>query len=65
MEYALAVKARSPRTFVATMANGELQGYVVTAEAVAAGTYEALNAVFSHECGPRVVEATLGLMELK
>lgn len=65
VEYALAVKARSPRTFVATMANGELQGYVVTAEAVAAGTYEALNAVFSHECGPRVVEATLGLLESK
>jgi neutral ceramidase len=62
VEYALEVKARSPETFVITMANGELQGYIVTPEAVARGVYEATNAVFSPGNGRRVVEATLGLL---
>ena len=61
-EYALAVKARSPNTFVITLANGELQGYIVTAEAAAKGVYESANAVFSPNNGPRFVEATLALL---
>ncbi|MSU70202.1 MAG: hypothetical protein EXS39_05400 [Opitutaceae bacterium] len=63
VEYALAVKARSPDTFVVTLANGDLQGYIVTAEAASKGGYEASNAVFSHLNGPRFVEASLGLLE--
>lgn len=62
VEYALAVRAASPATFVITMANGELQGYIVTADAVARGAYEATNAVFCVSNGPRIVEATLGLL---
>lgn len=62
VEYALAVKARSPDTFVITMANGELQGYIVTPEAAARGVYEATNAVFSPHEGRRVVDATLELL---
>jgi hypothetical protein len=62
VEYALAVRARSPQTFVITLANGELQGYIVTPEAVAAGSYEAGNALFSPANGQRVVEATLSLL---
>jgi neutral ceramidase len=62
VEYALEVKARSPRTFVITMANGELQGYIVTPEAATRGAYEATNALFSPENGRRVVEATLALL---
>lgn len=62
VEYALAVKARSPDTFVVTMTNGELQGYIVTPEAAARGTYEATNAIFSPDNGRRMVEATLGLL---
>jgi neutral ceramidase len=62
VEYALEVKARSPQTFVITFANGELQGYIVTPEAVAAGSYEAGNALFSPANGRRVVEATLALL---
>jgi neutral ceramidase len=62
VEYALEVKARSPDTFVVTMANGELQGYIVTPEAAARGTYEATNAIFSPDNGRRVVAATLGLL---
>jgi hypothetical protein len=63
VEYALAVRAQSPQTFVITMANGELQGYIVTAEAAARGVYEATNAVFRPENGPRVVAATLALLQ--
>ena len=62
VEYALEVKARSPSTFVVTMANGELQGYIVTPDAAARGVYEATNALFSPDNGQRVVEATLGLL---
>jgi hypothetical protein len=62
VEYALEVKARSPHTFVITLANGELQGYIVTPEAVAAGSYEAGNALFSPANGRRVVDATLALL---
>jgi neutral ceramidase len=45
------------------MANGELQGYIVTAEAAARGGYEAANAVFCPSNGPRFVAATLALIE--
>lgn len=62
VEYALEVKARSPDTFVITLANGELQGYIVTPGAAAAGSYEAGNALFSPANGRRVVEATLALL---
>ena len=65
VEYALELKARSPNTFLITMANGELQGYIVTPEAVALGRYEATNAVFGAENGQRMVEATLGLLAAK
>jgi hypothetical protein len=62
VEYALAVRAKAPAAFVITMANGELQGYVVTAEAAARGVYEATNALFHPDNGPRVVAATLALL---
>ena len=62
VEYALEVKSHSPRTFVITLANGELQGYITTPEAVVAGSYEAGNALFSPANGRRMVEATLALL---
>jgi hypothetical protein len=62
VEYGLQVKARAPNTFVITLANGELQAYIVTAEADSKGYYEARNALFSHENGPCIVEATLALI---
>jgi hypothetical protein len=62
VEHGLAVKAKSPNTFVITLANGELQGYIATPEAVARGAYEATNAIFKVENGPRFVERTLGLL---
>lgn len=62
VEYALEVKAGSPDTFVITMANGDLQGYIVTPAAAAQGVYEASNAIFSPDNGRAVVEATLALL---
>jgi hypothetical protein len=61
-DYALEIKRHSPNTFVITLANGELQAYIVTAEADANGLYEARNALFAHENGPRIVAETLALL---
>jgi neutral ceramidase len=62
VEYALQVRARCPDTFVITMSNGELQGYIVTPEAVARRTYESTNAVFGADNGQQIVDATLALL---
>jgi len=62
VEFALAVKDQCANTFVITLANGELQGYQVTAEAVTEGGYEASNALFqSPDTGQRLVETTIKL----
>ena len=63
VEFALEVRRRCSECFVFTMANGELQGYIVTPEAAARGVYEATNAVFGPENGPRFVETTLALID--
>lgn len=65
VEYALEVKRRSPNTFVITLANGELQAYIVTADADARAFYEARNALFAWSNGPRIVEETLALLTAK
>ncbi len=59
VEFGLEVRRRHPDAFVITLANGELQGYLVTAEAVAEGGYEASNALFaSPESARRLVETS-------
>ncbi len=63
VEYALAIKARCPDTFVISLANGELQGYIATEEASRAGGYEASNALFAPESGQRLIEATVALLD--
>lgn len=64
VEYGLAAKGRAGRPLhVVTMANGELQGYIVTPEAAAAGGYESQMSLFPPEAGSRIVAATLALME--
>jgi hypothetical protein len=64
VEHGLAAKARAGRPLhIATMANGELQGYVVTPEAAAAGGYEAQMSLFPPAAGECVVYATLKLIE--
>lgn len=63
VEHGLAAKAQcSGKLHIATMANGELQGYVVTPEAEAAGGYEAQMSLFPSTTGIRFVEATLELI---
>lgn len=63
VEYALEVKARQPDCYVISLANGELQGYVVTEMAMREGRYEALNALFAGpESGQLLVEKTLEML---
>jgi Neutral/alkaline non-lysosomal ceramidase, N-terminal len=63
VEYGLEIKARSPRrTFAVSLVGGELQGYIVTPEAAAAGGYEAANSLFAPESGQIMVEAALELL---
>ncbi|MGB6219749.1 neutral/alkaline non-lysosomal ceramidase N-terminal domain-containing protein [Haloferula sp.] len=64
VEYGLEAKARSgAELHIATMANGELQGYVVTPEAAAAGGYEAQMSLFPPAAGKQVIDATLELID--
>jgi neutral ceramidase len=51
IEYSLEIRRRCPGAFVISLANGELQGYIVTAESAAEGGYEASNALFDHTAG--------------
>jgi hypothetical protein len=64
VEYGLDLKARSSaKIFISTMANGELQGYVVTPEAEAVCGYEAQMSLFPASAGAKIVDATLKLIE--
>lgn len=65
VEYALTLKRGAPNTFLVTLANGELQGYLVTPDAATQGFYEAGNAIFSPTNGARLMAATLDLLGVK
>ncbi len=58
IEYSLELKGRHPNCFIANLANGELQGYIVTEEAMKEGGYEASNAMFDYHSGSILVETT-------
>ena len=63
-EYALALKARAPmKAHAICLANGELQGYIVTPEAMQAGGYEAANSLFLPETGEQLVTKSVELIE--
>lgn len=62
IEFELVVRAARPNAFVISMANGELQGYIVTEEAAAEGGYEASNAMFAPSSGKLLIDATLDLV---
>ena len=63
VEFALKVKAQQPRCCVISMANGELQGYLVTEEAMRQRWYEAMNSLFtSPEAGMTLVNVTLEML---
>lgn len=55
VEYILDLQAEFPNLHVITMANGELQGYLVTEEALAEGGYEAGNALFKSPDGANIL----------
>lgn len=63
-EYALEIKNRAGKgAFVVSLVNGELQGYIVTPRAAAAGGYEATNALFAPEAGQIMVDTVLEMIE--
>ncbi len=62
VEYALQVKRQAPDTWIINLANGELQGYIVTEEAAREGGYEASNALFGPESGALLVARTLEVL---
>ncbi len=58
--YGLDIRTHVPcRTFVATLVNGELQGYIVTPEAAAEGGYEAANSLLAPEAGDRLAASAI------
>jgi len=62
-EYGLEIKHRAERrTFVVSLVNGDLQGYIVTPDAAAAGGYEATNAIFAPESGRILMDAAVELV---
>jgi hypothetical protein len=63
VEYGLQLKLAAPaRTFVVSLANSELQGYIVTPEARKQVSYEAAFALFAAESGQRLIDTALGLL---
>jgi hypothetical protein len=61
VEYALKLKKLFPNTFVISIANGELQGYIVTKKAALEGGYEASNGLFEWQSGMVLVEESAKL----
>lgn len=60
VDFALAVKDRYPRSTVIGLVNGQMQGYMVTQQAVDNNSYEAGNALFkSPDSGQLLVDTTL------
>lgn len=62
VEYALEVKAKARNTYLISLANGELQGYIVTEKAATDGAYEAASAVLAPASGKVFVKRTLEML---
>lgn len=63
VEYALRLKEQSENTFLITLANGELQGYIVTEEAAKNNYYEASNSLFHYSGGETLLSETFKLLD--
>jgi len=64
VEFGLRVTEQRPNVYVISLANGELQGYLVSEEAAQHGGYEAANALFeSPASGNLLVHQTLELLK--
>ncbi len=55
VEFVIGLQAEFPGLHAITMSNGELQGYLVTEEALAEGGYEASNALFKSPDGANIL----------
>jgi len=65
VEFAIELRQTFPEAFVITLANGELQGYLVTAAGVESKCYESANAVFaSPEGGDNLLDETVKQLTL-
>jgi hypothetical protein len=65
-EHGLQIKERAERkTFVVNLVNGELQGYIPTAEVATTGKYEALNALFPPEAATKLIDGAVDLLNRK
>ncbi len=63
VEYSLEIKQKQEeKTFVISLSNGVLAGYIVTEEAEKEGGYEASNSIFPASAGKVIVEKALGLL---
>ena len=63
VEYSLILKEKSVvETFVVSLSNGVLAGYLVTEEAEQEGGYEASNSIFPAKAGRVVVEKVLTMV---
>ena len=64
VEYGLAIKSRANlKTFVVSLVNGHLEGYIVSPEADAVGGYEASVSLFKPEAGTLLVNKALELID--
>jgi hypothetical protein len=63
VEYSLEIKNEYPNTFIITLANQPLQGYIVNKKAAEEGGYEASNSLFNWKTGEVLVENTLELLK--
>ncbi|MEN8251881.1 MAG: hypothetical protein ABFS32_23370, partial [Bacteroidota bacterium] len=61
VEYSLAIKEKTPNTYVASLSNGVLAGYIVTEEAEQEGGYEASNSIFPAKAGKVIVDKVLDM----
>ncbi|MEN8193642.1 MAG: neutral/alkaline non-lysosomal ceramidase N-terminal domain-containing protein [Bacteroidota bacterium] len=63
VEYSLSIKAKIPNTYVASLSNGVLAGYLVTEEAEQEGGYEASNSIFQAKAGKVIVDKVLDMLK--
>ena len=59
VEYALELKGRFANTYLVTLTNGELKGYIVTEEAGKENYYEASNSLFHFSSGEVMLSKTI------
>jgi len=65
VEYALELKSKFSNTWLVTLTNGELQGYIVTEEAELKNYYEAANSLFHYSSGKVLLAKTIEMLKQK